>query len=31
LLSISRSGLYYEPKGEPAINHVVMREIDQGG
>jgi putative transposase len=29
LLSISRSGLYYAPKGEPAINHVLMREIDQ--
>ena len=29
LLSISRSGLYYMPKGEPAINLVLMREIDQ--
>lgn len=29
LLSISRSGLYYEAKGESAINLVLMREIDQ--
>ena len=28
LLGISRSGLYYAPKGEPAINHVLMRKID---
>jgi putative transposase len=28
LLSISRSGLYHAPKSEPAINHVLMREID---
>ena len=28
LLGISRSGLYYAPKGESALNHVLMREID---
>ncbi|MDR2745076.1 MAG: hypothetical protein LBB66_07815 [Desulfovibrio sp.] len=28
LHSISPSGLYYAPKGEPAINHVLMREIN---
>ena len=29
LLKISRSGLYYAPKGETAINLVLMREVDQ--
>ena len=29
LLKVSRSGLYYAPKGESAINQLVMREIDQ--
>jgi len=28
LLGISRSGLYYEPTGEPALNQLLMREID---
>ncbi len=29
LLGISRSGLYYAPKGEPAMNQHLMREIDR--
>lgn len=29
LLNISRSGLYYAPKGEPALNLVLMQEIDR--
>jgi putative transposase len=29
LLGISRSGLYYEPKGEPAMNQFLMQEIDR--
>ena len=29
LLSISRSGLYYEKKGESALNLALMRRIDE--
>ena len=29
LLSISRSGWYYEPKGEPPLNLTLMRLIDE--
>jgi putative transposase len=29
LLSISRSSLYYEPKGETAFNLMLMRLIDE--
>jgi len=29
LLGISRSGYYYEPKGESAYNHQIMRLIDE--
>jgi putative transposase len=29
LLSISRSAFYYEPKGETALNLVLMRQIDE--
>jgi len=29
LLSISRSSFYYEPKGETALNHSLMRQIDK--
>ena len=29
LLNISRSGLYYEPKGEPELNLTLMQEIDR--
>ncbi len=29
LLSISRSSFYYEPKGETALNLVLMRLIDE--
>jgi putative transposase len=29
LLKISRSGVYYTPKGEPALNLVLMQEIDR--
>ena len=28
LLGISRSGRYYMAKGEPAMNQILMREID---
>jgi len=29
LLSISRSSFYYQPKGETALNLMLMRQIDQ--
>ncbi len=29
LFRISRSGLYYTPKGEPGVNLVIMQEIDR--
>ena len=29
LLNISRSGLYYQPKGESALNLALMAEIDR--
>ena len=29
LLSISRSSFYYQPKGEPALNLMLMRRIDE--
>ncbi|PHP64514.1 IS3 family transposase, partial [Zhengella mangrovi] len=29
LLSISRSSFYYQPKGETALNLMLMRQIDE--